>query len=86
MTTRTETELLFAMLRDILDKQETIMTKLYEIEDKTQKNTETGERSFKMFQACHTGFQQVKEACTCLREELSEHAGNMIVDRDELLI
>jgi len=77
--------LLFAMLRDIIDKQEVIMTKLYEIEEKTQKNTETGERSFKMFQACHMGFQQVKDACTCLREELSEHAGNMIHDNEILI-
>ena len=85
MTTRTEMSLLFAMIRDVLAKQETIMTKLYEIEDKTQKNTQMFQQSFQMFQACHNGFQQVKDACTCLREELSEHAGNMIHDNEILV-
>ena len=82
MTTRTEINLLFAMLRDIIGKQEVIMTKLYEIEEKTEKNRNVFKETEDMFKACHMGFLQVKEACTCLREELSEHAGNMIVESD----
>ena len=38
------------------------------------------ERSWKQFEACAKGFGQVKNACECLREELSEAAGT-ICDR-----
>ena len=38
------------------------------------------ERSWKQFEACAKGFGQVKEACECLRDELSEAAGT-ICDR-----
>ena len=77
MTTRTEINLLFGMWRDIIGKQEVI---IYEIEEKTEKNRNVFKETEDMFKACHMGFLQVKEACTCLREELSEHAGNMIVE------
>ncbi len=56
------------------------MTKLYEIEEKTEKNRNVYKETQDMVKACHMGFLQVKEACTCLREELSEHAGNMIIE------
>ncbi len=77
MTTRTEINRLFGMWRDIIGKQEVI---IYEIEEKTEKNRNVFKETEDMFKACHMGFLQVKEACTCLREELSEHAGNMIVE------
>ena len=32
----------------------------------------------KMFEACAKGFVQVRDACECLREELSAATGNMI--------
>ena len=77
MTTRTEINRLFGMWRDIIGKQEVI---IYEIEEKTEKNRNVFKETEDMFKACHMGFLQVKEACTCLREELSEAAGTMVVE------
>ena len=35
-------------------------------------------QNIKMFDACAKGFRQVRDACECLREELSSVAGTMI--------
>ena len=40
-------------------------------------NAEWQKKSWKQFEACSKGFQQVREACECLRNELSEAAGTM---------
>ncbi len=47
---------------------------------KAQEDTDQFKQSEKMFKACHTAFVQVREACTCLREELGEATGSMIQD------
>jgi len=47
---------------------------------KAQKDTDQFKQSEKMFKACHTAFVQVREACTCLREELGEATGQIILD------
>ena len=47
---------------------------------KAQKDTDQFKQSEKMFKACHTAFVQVREACTCLREELGEATGQIIQD------
>ena len=47
---------------------------------KAQEDTDQFKQSEKMFKACHTAFVQVREACTCLREELGEATGSIIQD------
>ena len=70
------------MLDMIFKRQHCMLTKLYEQEQKIQKISEAIEEISKMFTACHAGFRQVRDACTCLREELSEAAGSMVVNQD----
>ena len=41
-------------------------------------NAAAQKKSWKQFEACSKGFQQIREACECLREELSSAAGTMI--------
>ena len=41
-------------------------------------NAEWQKKSWRQFEACSKGFQQVREACECLRNELSEAAGTMV--------
>ena len=38
------------------------------------------EENDKKFEACATGFYQVRDACTVLREELAEARGTMVED------
>lgn len=35
-------------------------------------------KSWKQFEACAKGFRQTRDACECLRQELSDAAGTMI--------
>ena len=42
---------------------------------KAQKDNDQSE---KMFKACHEAFVQVRDACHCLREELSEATGQIV--------
>ena len=57
-----------------------IMDKLWEIEQKTIHHSDLLKANEKMFKACHVGFVQVRDACTCLREELGEAAGTMVMN------
>ena len=41
-------------------------------------NAEWQKKSWSQFEACAKGFRQVRDACECLREELSSAAGTMI--------
>ena len=45
---------------------------------KAQKDNDQFVKSEKMFKACHEAFVQVRDACHCLREELSEASGTII--------
>ena len=40
--------------------------------------SEAYKQNAKMFEACAKGFRQVRDACECLREELSEAAGTLV--------
>jgi len=53
---------------NILDKLSEKVTNM----EKQLKETDT------KFEACATGFYQTRDACTCLREELSEARGTLI--------
>ena len=46
--------------------------------DKLDKMEDRQELSDQKFAACAVGFRQVKEACECLREELSEASGTLV--------
>ena len=41
-------------------------------------NAEWQKKSWSQFEACAKGFRQVRDACECLRDELSSAAGTMI--------
>ena len=41
-------------------------------------NADWQKKSWSQFEACAKGFRQVRDACECLREELSSAAGTMI--------
>ena len=69
-----------AKLDEMFKKQQCILTKLYELEVITKKNAELFNQSENMFKACHIGFKQVRDACHCLREELSEATGTMVTE------
>ena len=71
---------IFVKLEHMAKKQDCILTKLYEIEEKTRKNTHVFMDQEKALKACHTAFIQVRDACHCLREELSEAAGTMVME------
>ena len=45
---------------------------------KAQKDNDQFVKSEKMFKACHEAFVQVRDACHCLREELSEATGQIV--------
>ena len=69
-----------AKLDEMFKKQQCILTKLYEVDAKIKNNTELFNQSENMFKACHIGFQQVRDACHVLREELSEATGTMVTE------
>jgi len=71
---------IFVKLVNMEEKQDCILTKLDEIEEKTRKNTHVFMDQEKALKACHTAFIQVRDACHCLREELSEAAGTMVME------
>ena len=60
------------------NRQDTILNKLSEIDEKTRKNTKVFEDQERALMACQIAFVQVRDACHVLREELSEAAGTMI--------
>jgi len=41
-------------------------------------NADWQKKSWSQFEACAKGFRQVRDACECLRDELSSAAGTMI--------
>ena len=69
---------------EIMRNEQALMKKnqdvFLHIMKKAQKDTDQFKQSEKMFKACHTAFVQVREACTCLREELGEATGQIIQD------
>ena len=54
-----------------------VVISLKEIAGVIRYNADWQKKSWKQFEACSKGFQQVREACECLRNELSEAAGTM---------
>ena len=69
---------------ELMRKEQALMKKnqdvFLHIMRKAQKDTDQFKQSEKMFKACHTAFVQVREACTCLREELGEATGQIVHD------
>ena len=69
---------------EIMRNEQALMKKnqdvFLHIMKKAQKDTDQFKQTEKMFKACHTAFVQVREACTCLREELGEATGSIIHD------
>ena len=55
-----------------------VVLSLKEITGAIRHSADYQKKSWDMFGACSKGFQQVREACECLREELSSAAGTMI--------
>jgi len=72
--------LIQAKLDEMSNRQQCILTKLYELEVSTKKNTQLFNQSEAMFKACHVGFQQVRDACHVLREDLSEATGQLVTE------
>ena len=70
--------LIQAKLDEMCNRQQCILTKLYELEAITKKNSQFLNQSEDMFKACHVGFQQVRDACHVLREDLSEATGQLV--------
>ena len=68
------------MLDMIFKRQHCMLTKMYENDEKIVKLQEILEKIHVMFAACHTGFHQVREACTQLREELAEATMSMVME------
>ena len=56
----------------------TVNGKLDVIAGVLRTNAEWQKKSWSQFEACAKGFRQVREACECLRDELSSAAGTMI--------
>ena len=52
----------------------------FHIMKRAHEETDQFKKSEKMFKACHIAFVQVRDACHCLREELSEAAGTMVTE------
>ena len=52
----------------------------FHIMKKAQQDTDQFVKSEKMFKACHVAFVQVRDACHCLREELSEATGQIVTE------
>ena len=55
-----------------------VVLSLKEITGVIRHNDKWQKKSWLQFEACSKGFQQVREACECLREELSSAAGTMV--------
>ena len=57
-----------------------IMKRAQKDTDQFKKHDYQFKQAEKMFKACHVAFVQVRDACHCLREELSEAAGTMVTE------
>ena len=56
----------------------TVNGKLDVIAGVLKANAEWQKKSWSQFEACSKGFVQVRDACECLRDELSSAAGTLI--------
>ncbi len=72
--------LIQAKLDEMSNRQQCILTKIYELEAITKKNAQLFNQSEAMFKACHEAFVQVRDACHVLREDLSEAAGTLVTE------
>ena len=52
----------------------------FHIMKKAHKDSDQFVKAEKMFKACHVAFVQVRDACHCLREELSEATGQIVTE------
>ena len=51
---------------------------IHEILKTFAKQSDAYQEAMKMFGCCAKAFEQVREACECLREELSEASGTLV--------
>lgn len=71
-------EMLIIITDKILDGHMDTMKGVNAILKTFASQSEAYKESAKMFDACAKGFRQVRDACECLREELSEAAGTLV--------
>ena len=72
-------EQMLVMITDkILDTHMDTMKGVNAILETFSSQSQAYQQSSKMFEACAKGFRQVRDACECLREELSEAAGTLV--------
>ena len=71
-------EMLVTIVDKILDTQMDVMKGINEVLKTFTSQTEAYTQNVAMFDACAKGFRQVRDACECLRDELSEASGTII--------
>lgn len=69
---------ILGMLQTIQRSIDTALSKIDDVSDHMYKLEHTVQNTDKKFKACAEGFYQIREACTTLREELSEASGTLI--------
>ena len=67
------------LLKVLQDSVDTLLSKVDLLDTRITAVERAVQTTTNKFEACATGFYQIREACTCLREELSEAAGNMVL-------
>ena len=71
-------EMLVTIVDKILDTQMDVMKGINEVLKTFSSQTEAYTQNLAMFDACAKGFRQVRDACECLRDELSEASGTLV--------
>ena len=66
------------MLKTLQESVDTVLTVLDKLKERVDAIEKTLAVTDKKFEACASGFCQTRDACTCLREELSEARGTII--------
>ena len=65
------------LLDSIIERQDLFAKQLEDVLHIVQANQLSQNQQESKFEACARGFQQVKEACECLLEQLDEYGGTI---------
>ena len=79
-TKRFETleRMLVVLTEKVLDNHLATMKGINAVMKTFVSQSDAYQQSVKMFDVCARAFQQVREACECLREDLSEASGTLV--------
>ena len=66
------------LLKVLQESVDTLLSKVESLDTRLGAVEKAVNVTHKKFEACADGFYQIREACMCLREELSEASGTIV--------